>query len=360
MEHYYAMIMAGGGGTRLWPMSRQDTPKQLLPLVEDDSMFKVSVKRLAPLFPPENIYVVTGRRYFDTLHSDVPEIPEENFIIEPYGRNTAPAAALGLTVILKRDPEATIAIMTSDHHITRKEDFRNVLSAAYDLAQEGYIVTLGIAPAFPATGFGYIQRGELLSKINGFDCYKSLGFTEKPDLEKAKEFLASGEFSWNSGMFIWKAQQAMDEYQRLQPEMYEQLQEIAKTVDTPDFEEKLASVWDNMRSIPIDIAIMEQAKNITVIPVDIGWNDIGSWAALFEVLKLDKFGNHFKGKSPNKVALDTKNTLVYSDKLTVTIGIEDVIVVETPDALLICHKDRTEDVKEVVNLLLTTKNYKYL
>ncbi len=360
MKHFYAMIMAGGGGTRLWPMSRQDKPKQLLPLVEDDSMFKVSVKRLAPLFTPDRIYVVTGRKYFDTLRADVPEIPEENFIIEPYGRNTAPAVALGLTVIKKRDPEATIAILTADHHITRKEDFRNVLAAAYDMAQDGHIVTLGISPSYPATGFGYIRRGEPIRQINGFDCYQSLGFTEKPNLEKALEFLASGEYSWNSGMFIWKAEQAMNEFKRQQPEMYNQFAEIEKAVDTPEFEETLDSAWDNIKGTSVDFAIMEHAENITVIPVDIGWNDIGSWSALFDVLKLDRYGNHFKGKSPDKVNLDTRNTLVYSEKLTVTIGVEDLIIVETPDALLICHKDRTEDVKEVVNLLLRNKNYKYL
>jgi mannose-1-phosphate guanylyltransferase len=161
-------------------------------------------------------------------------------------------------------------------------------------------------------------------------------------------------------MFIWKAEQAMNEFKRQQPEMYQQFSEIEKAVDTPEFEETLDSIWDNIKGTSVDFAIMEHAENIAVIPVDIGWNDIGSWSALFDVLKLDRFGNHFKGKSPEKVHLDTKNTLVYSDKLTVTIGVENLIIVETSDALLICHKDRTEDVKEVVNLLLRNKNYKYL
>jgi mannose-1-phosphate guanylyltransferase len=228
------------------------------------------------------------------------------------------------------------------------------------MAQDGHIVTLGISPSYPATGFGYIRRGEKIRQINGFDCYKSLGFREKPNLERAVEFLTSGEYSWNSGMFIWKAEQAMNEFKRQQPEMYDQFTEIAKSVDTPEFEEALDSAWDNIKGTSVDFAIMEHAENIAVIPVDIGWNDIGSWAALFDVLKLDRNGNHFKGKSPEKVNLDTRNTLVYSEKLTVTIGVEDLIIVETPDALLICHKDRTEDVKEVVNLLLRNKNYKYL
>ncbi|MBZ0278290.1 MAG: mannose-1-phosphate guanylyltransferase, partial [Anaerolineae bacterium] len=209
MEHYYALIMAGGGGTRLWPMSRQDTPKQLLPLVDDVSMFRTTVDRLLPLFPPERIYIVTGRRYVEAMHQDVPEIPMANFITEPYGRNSGPAAGLGIAVIQQRDPEAVVAIMTSDHHIAKQDTFREVLKAAHELANDGYIATLGISPSFPSTGFGYIRQGEQLTRLNGFDCYHSRGFTEKPDPVTATAFIASGEYSWNSGMFIWRAKQAM-------------------------------------------------------------------------------------------------------------------------------------------------------
>lgn len=360
MQHYYAMIMAGGGGTRLWPMSRQDMPKQLLPLVEDDSMFKVSVKRLMPLFPPDRIYVVTSHKYLDTLMKDAPDIPERNFIIEPYAKDNGPAAGLGIAVIQKRDPEATIAYLTSDHFIRDEDKFRNTLLAAYELAQKGHIATLGIAPAYPATGFGYIRQGKKIAQVGEFTAYQTEGFTEKPNAVTATGFLATGEYSWNSGMFIWRADKAMREFERQQPEMHEHLQQIHEVVDTPEYEARLEAVWADIKKISLDFAIMEGAENMTVIPVDIGWNDIGSWSALYEVLKLDKFGNHFRGRSAEKVSLDTRNTLVYSDKLTVTIGIQDVIVVETPDALLICHKDRAEDVKEVVNHLLITKNYKYL
>lgn len=361
MEHYYAMIMAGGGGTRLWPMSRQDMPKQLLPLVEDASMFKASVDRLSPLFAPDQIYVVTGHKYVKTLSEHAPEIPPENFVVEPYARNTAPAAALGITVIQKRDPNATIVLLTADHHISKKDVFRDVLSSAYELAQNNYIVTLGISPSYPATGFGYIRQGEKLGENKGFSSYTSLGFTEKPNVVTATEFLASGDYSWNSGMFIWRADQAMAEFERQQPVMHGQFKELAATINKHDFDTKLEDIWSAMPEISIDYAVMEGAQNMAVIPVDIGWNDVGSWSALYEVLKLDKFGNGFKGDQPVRpVILDTKNTLVYSDKLTVTIGVENIIVIETPDALLICHKDRTQDVKEVVNHLLTTKNYKYL
>ncbi len=360
MKHYYAMIMAGGGGTRLWPMSRQDMPKQLLPLVEDHSMFKISVERLAPLFTPDRIYIVTGRKYVDIMRSHTPEIPAENFIVEPYGKDSGPAAALGLTVIHKRDPEATVAILTADHHIKHKDKFRDVLAAAYEVAQQGYIVTLGISPSYPATGFGYIRQGDTLGEANGFTTYVSCGFTEKPNAVTATAFLASGEYSWNSGMFIWTARQALAEFARQQPAMHASLMKLQPAVDTPDFEDRLEDTWNEITKISLDYAVMEGAEKMAVIPVDIGWNDVGSWASLYEVLKLDKFGNGFKGRQPERVSLDTHNTLVYSDKLTVTIGVNDIIVIETPDALLICHKDRAQDVKEVVNHLLTTKNYKYL
>jgi len=360
MEHFYAMIMAGGGGTRLWPMSRQDMPKQMLPLVDETSMFKTSVDRLAPLFSPERIYVVTGRKYLYTLRQQAPEIPEQNFIIEPYGRDSGPAAALGISVIQARDPQATVAILTADHHITKKAAFRDALSAAYYMAQKGHILTLGITPTFPSTGFGYIWQGDALETVGDFKCYVSRGFKEKPDAAKAAQFLDSGEYTWNSGMFIWKASQAMSEFQRQQPEMYAQFVEIGKAVDTPEFETKLESIWDNVRKISLDYAVMEGAENVAVIPVDIGWSDVGSWSSLYDVLKLDKNGNAFKGRQPDRVVMDTHETLVYSDKLVVTIGIDGIIVVDTPDALLICHKDRTQDVKDVVNQLLNTKNYRYL
>jgi mannose-1-phosphate guanylyltransferase len=219
---------------------------------------------------------------------------------------------------------------------------------------------LGLSPTFPATGFGYIKQGDKLAQINGFQAYHSLGFTEKPDEQTAASFIASGDYTWNSGMFIWKAETALNEFKRQQPEMYAQFADISAAVDSEHFEDTLESTWDNIRKISLDFAVMEHAENIVVIPVDIGWNDVGSWGALYEVVKLDKNGNHFRGKSQVNVIIDTRNTLVYSDKLTVTIGIEDIVIVETPDALLLCHKDRTQDVKEVVNKLLTNKNYKYL
>jgi mannose-1-phosphate guanylyltransferase len=360
MEHYYAVILAGGGGTRLWPMSRNDVPKQFLPLVEENSMFRVSIERLAPLFTPEQIYVVTGRKYVDVMRADAPEIPPENFVVEPDGKNTAPAAALAVTVIHKRDPQATVALLTADHHIAYKDKFRRVLEAAYTLAQQDLIVTLGISPSLPSTGFGYIRRGELLREIDGFACYRSLGFTEKPDTKTAAYFIRSGEYSWNSGMFIWRTDRALKEFAQHQPEIHRLMMELQPAVDTLNYDARLAEIWGQIPKVQIDAGMMEKSQRIAVIPVDIGWSDVGSWDALFDVLDLDTDGNGFRGSAPNRLVIDTKNTLVYSDKLTVTIGIEDLVIVDTQDVLMICRKDRTQDVRKVVDMLRDMKHETYL
>ncbi len=360
MSHFYAVIMAGGGGTRLWPMSRTHQPKQMLPLVEDQSMFRVSVERLAPLFPPERIYVVTGERYIDGMHADCPEIPRANFIGEPNGKNTGPAAALAAAVIYQRDPDATIALLTADHHIGMKDRFRAVLAAAYELAQAGRIVTLGISPSIPSTGFGYIQRGEALREIDGFACYHARNFTEKPDATTAAYFIQSGDYSWNSGMFIWRADEALHQFELHQPDIHRAMVTLQPTVDTPAFQATLTQVWEDVPKVQIDTGVMEAADNIAVIPVDIGWSDVGSWDALFDVLNLDESGNGYKGASPNRVVIDTHNSLVYSNKMIVTIGVDDLVIVDTDDVLMVCHKARTQDVRRVVELLRDMQGDSYL
>lgn len=360
MSHYYAMIMAGGGGTRLWPMSRANTPKQLLALVEEHSMFRVSVERLEPLFPPERIYIVASEALAPALKAEVPYIPDENFIVEPYGKDNGPAAALGLTIIHKRDPQATVAYLASDHHISDRDGFQNALTAAFELALRGHIVTLGISPSFPSTGFGYIRRGAPLGQVRGVSAFKSLGFTEKPDLERAIHFVQSGEYSWNSGMFIWRAQQALDEFARQRPAMHELFAALAPAIDTPAYHDAVLATWDAVERISIDFAVMEGARDVAVLPVDIGWSDIGSWGALFDVVALDDRGNGIKGQSPNHITIDTTNTLVYADKLVVTVGVNELVVVDTEDALLICHKDRTQDVKKIVAELKANQLEKYL
>lgn len=360
MEHDYAMILAGGGGTRLWPMSRKEMPKQLLPLIDENSMFKTSVQRLMPLFPPERIYVVTGRKYAEMMRADVPEIPFENFIIEPHGRDNAAATGLGLSVIHKRDPLATVAVLTADHHIAKQELFRDVLAAACEIAQDNYVVTLGISPSFPATGFGYIRQGSKLVDAQGFACYHALQFTEKPNVVTATTFIASGRYTWNSGMFIWKTEKAFAEIQRQQPGMFKLLNRLMPTIDTPMYEAMLERVWSKMPKISLDFAIMEGAERMAVIPVDIGWSDVGSWASLYQVLELDKSGNGFRGSAKNRIILDTHDSLVFSDRMMVTIGVRDLIIVDTEDAILICHKDRSQEIRDVVKHLRETDQDNYL
>lgn len=361
MNNYYALIMAGGGGTRLWPMSRQSHPKQMIPLLNSDSLFRTSVMRLAPLFPPERVFVVTGRQYLEAMQQDVPEIPAENFIAEPYGRDSAPAAGLGVALIQQQDPDAVVAILTADHHIARDDTFRRVLGAAYNIALQGHIVTLGISPTFPSTSFGYIRQGELIGQDDGFNYYIARGFTEKPDLIHATRFVGSGIYTWNSGMFIWHSRTAMAEFERQQPEMHSLLRDIQQAAEGSDFAQKLDSIWERMPRKSIDYAIMEGAQNMSVIPVDIGWSDVGSWSSLFDVLELDQLGNCLRGEGADKhIILDTSHTLVYSGRLVVTIGIKDLVIVDTDDALLICHKDHTQQVKDVVEYLRSNGNEDYL
>jgi mannose-1-phosphate guanylyltransferase len=351
MENLYALIMAGGGGTRLWPLSRKNRPKQMLPLVEDRTMFQVSVERLSPLLPPERVFIVTGRDQVDELQRSAPQLPTENFIIEPFMRNNGPAVGLATVHIQRRVPNAIVAVLTADHHIADKPRFRQVLAAASELAMQGYIVTLGIQPTFPATGYGYIQRGEPLVQIDSFQTYCAERFIEKPDLPTAVRFMTDGLHSWNSGMFIYRADRILEEYARQQPGMYALLQDISSAIGHDNYQEVLEHTWSKMPKLSIDYAIMEGASGMAVIPVDMGWSDIGSWATLSEVLGGDQNGNVRRGDGQAYLLVDTKDTLVISDRRVVTIGLEDMVIVDTDDVLLVCRRDHSQEVRAVVEQL---------
>jgi mannose-1-phosphate guanylyltransferase len=349
MSSFYAAVMAGGVGTRLWPLSRQTRPKQALQLIGGRTMFQHSVDRLAPLFPPDHILIVTGQKHGEVLRPQAPELPDENFILEPMGRDSGPAVGLGAIHLQRRDPEAVMAMLTADHYIVKTERFRAALAAAEKVARTGRIVTLGIKPEFPSTGYGYIQRGKSLGRLNGFEVFHAVQFTEKPDPTTASAFFESGRYSWNSGMFIWRVDQVLAEFQRQRPQIYEQLMMIANVLGTPDETRVLAEVWPQVEKISIDYAVMERAANVTVIPVEIGWSDVGSWATLLDIIHGDDQGNVVSGEH---LGIDTAGTLVRSeDRLVVTIGLEDLIIVDTDDALLICPKRRAQDVKAVVDRL---------
>lgn len=358
-QHYYGLIMAGGGGTRLWPLSTQARPKQMLALFDDaQSMFNLTVHRLQPLLPVERVFVVTGQDMVADLQTDTPALPAANFIAEPFGMNSGPAAALGTLIIAEQDPDAIIAMLTADHYIGQIEKYRQVLQVAGSLAAEGYIVTLGITPSHPATGFGYIQRGDLLEVRDGLACYRAATFTEKPVRERAEQFLQTGLYSWNSGMFIWSAGQLLAEIKRQQPAMYDLLMQIRPFIGQPDFTERIQPLWAEMPRLPIDTAVMEGARQMAVIPVDIGWSDIGSWDLLYDVLDTDAQGNVTRGGQ--HIPLATNNTLVISDRLVATIGVDDLVIVDTPDALLICRRDQAQQVREVVRLLREQQADHYL
>lgn len=354
----YALIMAGGVGSRLWPRSRQKTPKQLLNLTSEWTMFQEAVARLEPLFKLEQIFVVTGANCVPAMREQVPALPAENYIVEPSGHGTAPCIGLAALYLRRLDPDAVMAVLTADHFIQNGETFREALSAANRLTGQGQLVTLGIKPAFPATGYGYILRDEKLTDLENVQAYRVKRFTEKPDLPTARKFLATERYYWNSGMFIWRVADVMAEFRWQMPRLYEQLTEIDAVIGTPQEKETLERVWRDVENQTIDYGIMEGARNVAVIPADIGWSDVGSWATLLDILPGDGDGNVVTG---HHLGLDTKRTLVYSPhRLVATVGLEDMIVVDTGDALLVCPKDRAQDVKKIVDELKAQSEDAYL
>ncbi len=349
MSSYYALIMAGGGGTRLWPLSRQARPKQTLTLVGERTMFEHAVDRIASLFQPEDIFVVTGEEHLESLLLQAPELPRANFLLEPVGQGTAPAIGLGAVHLRRRDPQAVMVVLTADHFIRDVERFRRVLTAAAQVAEKGHLVTLGITPSFPSTGFGYIQQGEQLYEVDGFAVFRALRFTEKPSPETAFQMVESGLYTWNSGMFIWRVDRIMDEFARQMPDLYDVLMQVDAVLGTPAYEPTLRRLWPELSPQSIDYGVMEGAQDVVVIPVDIGWSDVGNWSSMWEILPADADGNVVVGEH---VGLETRNTIIFGGRrLIATIGLEDMIIVDTDDALLICPVDREQDVREMVRQL---------
>ena len=347
---YYPLIMAGGTGTRLWPLSRRAYPKQALKLVGDQTLMQHAVSRLTPQILPDQIFVITRQEHVEPLSVQVPELPHENFIVEPEGRGTAPAIGLAAIHLQKQDPEAVMAVLTADHFMADDAGFRQALLAAEEVAKDGYLVTLGIKPTFPSTGYGYVHQGEQLRTAESLAIHRADRFTEKPDSEEAQQLVDSGVYTWNSGMFVWRVDRILEEFQRQMPEFYEQLQTVAAAIDQPDYERVLELVWPAVKKETIDYGIMEGAENVAVIPVDIGWYDVGSWASLLDVLPSDDQGNTVVGRH---LGIDSTDMLVVGngDKLVATIGLEGLVVVDTKDALLICTKEREQDVRAMVKLL---------
>ncbi len=344
------VIPAGGGGTRLWPRSRQSTPKQFLDLVTERSMLQETVDRVSALAAPDHVYVITNARHVAPVRSQLPEIPAHNIVGEPQGRDSAPAIGLMAALLEKTiGPDAVMVVLPADHVILKPDHFAEVLRAAADVARQDYLVTVGIEPAGPDTGFGYIQRGEPVS-WGAIPAYCVRQFKEKPRQEIAEGYLAEGGYYWNAGMFIVRVGALRDLYRTHVPDMEEPFAALVAAIQAGD-DETVAAVFPTLRKISFDYAVAEHADRVAVVPAEIGWSDVGSWARLAEVLahRQSEDGNIVVGKH---VGVDTHGSLIYSPKrLIATIGLEDIIVIDTPDAVLICPKSRSEDVKQVVDAL---------
>lgn len=346
----YAVVMAGGSGQRFWPRSRQEMPKQFLNLFGEKTMLQRTVGRLEGFVSPQEIYIITAAIYRDLVLQQVPEIPPENIIIEPYGRDTAAAVGLAAITVAARDPDGVMVILPADHFIADEKRFQSVLKGAVAAAGEGkYLVTIGITPSRPETGFGYIAKGSLHGIFAGIPAYVAEGFTEKPDQERALQYLASGNYLWNSGMFIWKAELILRIIQEHMPELYFGLEKIWEAMGSEHYWDVLNEVYSKLPKISIDYGVMEKAKNVLVLPGNFGWDDVGSWTALEAYKAKDVNGNILEGKG---VLVDTQNTLVFSsEKVVATLGVKDLIVVVGGDSVLVCHKKKAQEIKKVINAL---------
>lgn len=352
-----ALIMAGGRGERFWPKSRKNLPKQFLSLTDDGkTMIQLTIERILPIVNIEHIYIATNRDYKPLVLKQLPDLPEENILCEPAGRNTAPCIGLGAIHIAKKYQDALMMVLPSDHLIKFNNMFLNTLKDACEVAEENTnLVTIGITPDYPETGYGYIKFD---SNICNKRAFKVERFVEKPSLEVAKEYLATEEYLWNSGMFVWKVSTILQNIQHFMPDTYEGLVKILNAIGTDEQELVLQKEFLGFSSQSIDYGIMEKADNIYIIPGAFGWDDVGSWLAVERIKKTNEYGNVVSG---NIITVNTHNCIIQGDKkLIATVGLDDVIVVDTQDATLICAKDSASDIKKVTENLKICNREEYI
>jgi len=341
----FVVVLAGGAGTRFWPSGRRARPKQLLPITGARSMLATTLERCAPLASPERTFVITNRIQLEATRKECPELPAESVVAEPAMRNTAAAIGLAAILVRRRDEDGVMIALPADHHIQPPEAFEACfLAAARRAAEADVLLTIGVRPTGPATGYGYIQSGEQVALVEGHGVHRVASFKEKPDAATAARFLAAGGYFWNAGTFVWRVSVLLEAFATHLPGHYALLEEIdAKLARGEPLGEEDYGRFDN---VPIDYGIMEKARNVEVIPASFEWDDVGSWLAFDRLHEADEHGNIVKG---THVGVDTANCIVASkDHLVATVGVEDMIIVHTPDATLVCPKDRAEDVKQIV------------
>lgn len=346
----YGVILAGGTGERFWPLSRRENPKQFLPLFGKRTMLQLTMNKLNGLIDAKNVFVVTDKAYEGLVVAQLPELPPENIICEPCGRDTAAAVGLAAEHIAHQDPQGVIAVLPADHYVADVEEFRRVLKAGMEVAREGeWVLTIGIRPSRPETGYGYIQQGEQQGERKGTAVYRAVAFHEKPDLDRALEYLDSGNYLWNSGMFIWRVDLIRSLIASFLPKLNAGLAQIAASIDSEEEEQVTAEVYQDLPRISVDYGIMEKCDEVLVIPASFGWDDVGSWTALGRYGEVDQQGNVVKAQG---VFVDTHDCLVYApNRVVATLGVKDLLIVDEGDSILVCHKDRDQEIKKVVEAL---------
>ncbi|MCB2190686.1 MAG: mannose-1-phosphate guanylyltransferase [Deltaproteobacteria bacterium] len=357
----YAVIMAGGSGTRFWPASRQKRPKQLLTLTGERSLLQQTVDRLGPLAPPERVLVVTGSMHTDEVLEQLPELPPENILSEPMGRNTAAACGLAAAWVARRDPGAVCLVLPADHLIIDEALFLSTLGRAAELAAEQKVlVTLGLTPRFPATGFGYIETGEVADPQPPV-ISQVAAFHEKPDLATAEEYLESGRHLWNSGMFAWRAEVLLNELDKHLPELSRGLAELSPSLCGPGQDESLECVYPDLPSISVDHGVLEKSSCLRVVKADFGWSDVGSWEAMSELWELDHHGNACREGKEQIHAVDSHGNLVSADgRLAALLGVKDLVVVVTDDVVLVAPRSKCQDVGRLLDELKVKGLEEYL
>jgi mannose-1-phosphate guanylyltransferase len=346
----HAIIMAGGSGTRFWPASRRNRPKQFLTLAAETPLLRSTYERLEDLVPPERVWVVTTAATADVTRQVLPELPEGNVIAEPIGRNTAACAGLAAHAVLHADPEATCVVSPADHLIGQQDRFRSAMAAGAQLVdREGGLLTFGVQPTVPETGYGYLELGPEHARNGEWKIHILERFVEKPDLDRAKRYVESGRFLWNAGIFVWRAAELLDELHRQLPDLAVGLEKIGAALGTPRLDAVLADVYPSLPTTSVDFGIMEKASRRWTIPVDFPWSDIGSWPALAKELPADSSANRIRGRVHVNDAHG--NILISTGPTLSVVGVDDLVVVVTPDAVLVAPKDRAQQVKEVVEAM---------